>query len=250
MNKTIQTILNHRSIRSYNNIPLSDQDLMTIIKCAQAGPNSINGQQFSVIVIKSPETRSKLASLCGDQEYIATAPVFLLFVADYFKANIAAKKNDKALKIVEDIESLLVSSVDIGIALGNAITAAESLGLGIVPIGGVRKNPDEIITLLNLPEFVFPIAGLCIGYTDDHSAQKPRMPIEAFMHLETYNSTLQNTIDEYDEVMSDYMNERTQGKSKRNWSSSISGIYKSIYYPKVTPVLSQQGFLIKKDNPE
>lgn len=243
MNTTIQTLLDHRSIRSYSQTPVSDQDLMTIIKCAQAGPNSINGQQFSVIVIKSDETKEKLAVLCGDQDYIATAPVFLIFVADYFKAKLAAEKNDKPLVITQDVESLLVASVDIGIALGNAIAAAESLGLGIVPIGGVRKNPDDLIKLLNLPEFVFPMAGLCIGYADSPSTQKPRMPMEAFMHLETYNTNLENLIEEYDEAMSDYMLKRTQGKSKRNWSSSVSGLYKSVYYPKVTPTLIQQGFL-------
>lgn len=243
MNTTIQTLLNHRSIRSYSKTPVSDQDLMTIIKCAQAGPNSINGQQFSVIVIKSDETKEKLAGLCGDQDYIASAPVFLIFVADYYKAKLAAEKNEKPLVITQDVESLLVASVDIGIALGNAIAAAESLGLGIVPIGGVRKNPDDLIKLLNLPEFVFPMAGLCIGYADSPSTQKPRMPMETFMHLETYNTNLENLIEEYDEAMSDYMFKRTQGKSKRNWSSSVSGLYKSVYYPKVTPTLIQQGFL-------
>lgn len=243
MNSTIQTLMNHRSIRSYTERPVDDNILMQIIKSAQAGPNSINGQQFSVIVVKSKEHKHLLAEYCGDQEYIETAPIFLVFVADYHKAEIASKLNNKPLEIQTDIESLLVASVDIGIALGNAIAAAESLGLGTVPIGGVRKNPEKIIELLGLPNLVFPMVGLCVGYPADESAIKPRMPLSTFMHDEVYNGDLESLIVEYDEAMADYMVARTNGTSNRNWSSGVSGIYKSVYYPKVTPTLKAQGFL-------
>lgn len=247
MNSTIQTILNHQSIRNYADKAIDDGDLMDIIKCAQAGPNSINGQQFSVIVVKDAQIKSKLAALCGDQDYIAKAPVFLIFVADYHKLLLAAKKNEKPMEIVTDVEALLVSSVDIGIALGNSIAAAESIGLGVVPIGGVRQNPEEIIKLLNLPQLVFPISGLCLGYPAENPGQKPRLPINTFMHLETYHPDMESFIDEYDDVVSEYMSARTGGQSRRNWSKSVSGIYKSVYYPKVTPTLKQQGFLKHDD---
>lgn len=242
MNQTIQTYLNHRSIRSYLDQDVPDDLLNAIVSSAQAAPTSINGQQLSVIAVKNTATKKELAKACGDQAWIDQAPVFLVFVADYYKAKLAADKNDVPLTITQDIESLMVAGVDVGIALGNAIGAAESLGLGIVPIGGVRRNPQAFIELLNLPKYVFPVAGLVIGYPKDESVKKPRMPINAFLHQETYNTELTPFIDAYDETISSYMAQRTNGESDRNWSSQVSSIYKTVYFPLVSPVSKKQGF--------
>ncbi len=242
MNQTIETYLNHRSIRNYLDKEIPNDILDAIIASAQAAPTSINGQQLSVIVVKNPETKKALSVASGDQAWIDQAPVFLVFVADYHKAKLAAEKNGLPLVITQDIESLMVASVDVGIAMGNAIGAAESLDLGIVPIGGVRRNPQAVIDILGLPEFVFPVAGLVVGYPAETSEKKPRLPLDTFAHQEKYNPELSTHIDAYDDIVSKYMLERTNGQSDRNWSSSVSGLYQSVYYPKVSPVSKSQGF--------
>ncbi|WP_425449285.1 NADPH-dependent oxidoreductase [Dethiothermospora halolimnae] len=242
MNETINTFLNHRSIRSYKGDDIEEKDLDMIIKSAQRAPSSINGQQVSIIAIKDKERKSKIANLCGDQSWIDEAPVFLLFAMDFYRAKIAAEKNGVDLVITENAESVMVGSVDVGIALGNAIGAAESLGLGVVPIGGVRNNPDEIIKLLELPEYVYPVVGLCVGDPKDNSDIKPRFPKEAIYHKEKYNKDLKDIVDKYDNTMAKYMVERTNGESDRNWSQTVSHVYKTVYFPKVSPILKEQGF--------
>lgn len=242
MNQVIETMLNHRSIRSYKSDPVPQDYLDAIFDGIQAAPTSINGQQLSVIVIEDTKTKETIAELCGGQPWIAQVPVFLLFVADYHRAKLAAEKTGEVLAITDSLESIMVSSVDVGLAMGNAIGIAESLGLGIVPIGAVRREPQAIIDLLKLPELVFPVAGLCVGYPADLSAKKPRFERDAIFHKEAYNENLHDHLDAYDQVMSDYMHERSGGKSKRNWSETTSGFYKTVYFPKVYPTIKDQGF--------
>ncbi|OOM14388.1 NADPH-dependent oxidoreductase [Clostridium saccharobutylicum] len=189
MNNTIDTIKNHRSIRQYLDKEVSDELIDEIVKSAQYMPNSINGQQVTVIVIRDKAKKEKLAELTGNQDYIAKAPVFLVFVMDFYRTYLAGEKTGFKQVIHEDIEGILVGSVDAGIALGASVIAAESLGLGTVPIGGVRKNPEEVIELLGLPKYTFPMVGLVVGYPSDKSHKKPRVPFNSFKHDECYNKT-------------------------------------------------------------
>lgn len=242
MSQVYEVISNHVSIRKYKNENIKNEDLDKILKSTQFAPSSINGQQWSVIVIKEKETKKKIAALAGGQKWIEQAPVFLIFVADYYRTALALKKENKEFKNIESIEATMVSCVDIGIAFSNAMNVAESMGYGIVPIGAVRREPMEIIKLLELPKYVYPILGMCIGVPDEKPMKKPRMPEEAVIHREKYNKDLEDLVNQYDETIKEYMNTRTQGKDVRTWSEGISSVYDKVYFPKVYPSLKQQGF--------
>lgn len=242
MSQVYEVISNHVSIRKYKNENIKNEDLDKILKSTQFAPSSINGQQWSVIVIKDKETKKKIAALAGGQKWIEQAPVFLIFVADYYRTALALKKENKEFKNIESIEATMVSCVDIGIAFSNAMNVAESMGYGIVPIGAVRREPMEIIKLLELPKYVYPILGMCIGVPDEKPMKKPRMPEEAVIHREKYNKDLEDLVNQYDETIKEYMNTRTQGKDVRTWSKGISSVYDKVYFPKVYPSLKQQGF--------
>ncbi|NMO94348.1 NADPH-dependent oxidoreductase [Paenibacillus lemnae] len=245
-NEVYNTLMNHRSIRSYTDRPVSDMDLQQIIESVQAAPSSINGQQVTVISVQDPATKAKIAELAGNQVWIAQAPVFLLFCVDYNRARIAADLNGEELVITDAVESLIVGAADVGLAMGNAIAVAESLGLGIVPIGGARRQPLELIELLGLPEYVFPVSGLVVGHPADLSEKKHRLPQAAVWHKEKYHTEdLEELIKHYDEEVSAYMQKRTGGKESRNWSQTISSFYNRIYYPQVRQMLEQQGFDFK-----
>jgi len=246
MNETIKTIQNHRSIRKFLDKNLEEPIIDQIIKCAQSMPSSINGQQTSIIVVRDKERKAKLAELAGGQPWINAAPVFLVFVMDFYKTNLAAQKNHLKQIIHESVEGTIVGTFDGGLAMGGALIAAESLGLGVVPIGGIRQNPAEVIELLKLPEYTYPLAGLAIGYPSDRSQKKPRLPFDTFKHEETYNKeSLMVDIDEYDLTMEQYHEEigREQGV---NWSGYTANIYQHVYYPKVYPTMKDQKFLNDK----
>lgn len=227
MNETIQLLRNHRSVRDFDTEKeVSEAQIQMIMEAALAGPNWINGQQVSVIEVREPERKAALAKAAGNQRWIEEAPVFLVFCMDLYRAKLAAEKNGTEFKIVEDLEAIIVGSTDVGIALGSAVIAAESMGLGIVPIGGLRRNPQAFVDLLKLPKYVFPISGLVVGYPRSVPAQKPRLPIKATLLKEQYDTKIQKEIiDQYDQAVSSYMSGRTGGKDTSDWSSKVAQFY-------------------------
>lgn len=241
MNEVINTLKDHRSIRSYTNEPVSQEQLDAIINAAQAAPTSIHGQQVTVIGVQDAERKAKIAELAGNQKWIADAPVFLLFCMDFNKARVAMEMVGEEIVITDSVESTIVGATDVGIALGFAIAAAESMGLGIVPIGGARRNPIELIELLGLPQYVVPVCGLVVGHPADCSGLKPRLPKATFYHEETYNHELAPWIEQFNEQYGQYLTERGAEKG-RNWSNTLSAYYTRLYYPHVHHMVKKQGF--------
>lgn len=250
MNDTIELLKNHRSVRAFKpGEDVSQFQVESIIAAAMAAPNWINGQQVSIIEVREPKKKSTLAEAAGNQKWIVEAPVFLVFCIDFYRAKLAAEKNGHPFQLVDDIEAVIVGSTDVGIALGSAVIAAESMGLGTVPIGGVRRNLQTFIDLLDLPEYVFPVSGLVIGHPRTIPDQKPRLPLKATHHKERYHANIQReVIDEYDQTISTYMGERTNGQDSSNWSSKIAHFYDKgfeQYAKNSSPMLKQQGFTYK-----
>ena len=241
-------MLAHRSIRSYTDRTVSDEDLNSIIRAVQAAPNWVNLQLVSIIAVKNTDHRRRLAELCGNQVHIAEAPVFLVFCTDYHRVALACHKKEQTLdEVMQDIDTLLVGAHEVGIALEAAIVAAESLGLGTVPIGDVRKNAKEVIRELQLPKYVFPMLGLCIGYPANDPGLKPRFQKEAICFEETYNTHLEKQLAEYDKTYSQYLLKRSWNNRVGNWTDLAADFYLYPYhYEGVADVLREQGFVSAK----
>ncbi|MCR4298747.1 MAG: NADPH-dependent oxidoreductase [Gallionella sp.] len=246
MNETLRIQQSHRSIRSYKNDPVSDAMLDQIIAAAHQAPTSMNAQEISLIVVRDAERRARIAELAGGQAWIAQAPVFIAIAIDFHKTGLGVRKAGQAQIIHESMEGFGVAAVDAGIVLGTLITATESLGLGIVPIGGIRRDPQGMINLLQLPPLTFPLVGLCIGHIKDNAPLKPRMDIQTFRHDEHYDASGYTTaIDAYDVEIMDYWQKlgRSDGVT---WSSNLGSFYRQVYFPQVKPVAAMQGLLNDK----
>ena len=241
MNEVVRTLTSHRSFRQYSEQPVEPDKLKIIIESAQAAPSWVHGQQVSIIAIKSPERKQQLSVLCGNQKHVAAAPVFLVFCMDFYRAKLASEMEGSSFEAVKDVDALLVGATDVGISLSNAIAAAESMGLGIIPIGGIRRNTKEVIDLLQLPEHVFPIVGLCVGYPGEEAAQKPRLPMQAVFHEEQYNPNQEGLLREYNQTHREFL--KRQGLTEREWSSTIAHFYAiNPEYGDAKLTLKQQGF--------
>ncbi|HWJ78999.1 MAG TPA: NADPH-dependent oxidoreductase [Niallia sp.] len=243
MNPTIHTLTNHRSYRQYQDKSVPKEIIEEIMRAAQAAPSWINGQHVTAILIRDTDRKNKLAELCGNQKHINNAPVFLVFCADFYRAKLASDMEQKDFKAIEDIDTLIVGATDVGIFMQNAISAAESLGLGVVPIGGIRRNSLKVIEFLELPQYVIPICGLCLGYPEGDPGLKPRLPLEAVLHDEHYQTEQQEIIKAYNTIYKDYLKNR--GDKEAEWTERIASFYHQSYYPSNASMIKQQGFLAK-----
>lgn len=246
MNETLRIQQAHRSIRSYKPDPVSDAMLNEIISAAHRAPTSMNAQEISLIVVRDAERRARIAELSGGQPWVTQAPVFIVIAIDFHKTDLGARKAGQMQIIHESMEGFGVAATDAGIVLGTLITAAESLGLGIVPIGSIRRNPQGMIALLGLPPLTFPLVGLCIGHIRDDVPLKPRLDIKTFRHDERYDASgYAAAIDAYDAKLMDYWKQigRSDGVA---WSSNLGNFYKQVYFPQVKPVAAMQGLLNDK----
>jgi FMN reductase [NAD(P)H] len=246
MNETIRSMQSHRSTRSYTSAPVSEAHLEEIVEATRRGPTSNNGQQVSLVVVRDAARRARIAEIAGGQSWIAQAPVFIAVVVDFHKTRLAVEKAGKKQLIHESVEGLIVGAVDAGITLGNLMTAARSLGLGIVPIGGIRNDPQAMIDLLELPPLTFPVVGVSIGHVAAEAAQKPRLPLPSFRHQETYHGAgLPALIDAYDAELLEHW-KRTGRPAGQSWSASIAQSYGGDVFRHIKAVVAKQGFLLEK----
>lgn len=199
---TIKLIHQHGSVRKYRSDPVSRERIEMIVEAGQRASTSSNLQTYSVVVTLAEEKRSRLRELCNDQKHITQAPVFLTWCADFSRLERVAAHQGYALE-AGTVESFLVGSIDAAIAMQNAGLAAESLGLGFCYIGAIRNHPSEVIKLLELPELVFPVVGMTLGWPAEKPLIRPRLPVEAVLHWERYQSEDQAYLERYDQAMID-----------------------------------------------
>lgn len=220
MNDTISLLMNHRSIRKYSDAPVTKEQVETIVAAGQMASSSSNVQAYTVIAVTDTEQKEKLKELCGQQAYIAECPVFLVWCADLSRLKEAARRHLPAEQSYEGTtENFIVATVDAALAAQNAAVAAESLGLGMVYIGGIRNQSRAVSELLGLPELAYPVFGMCLGYPDQEPGQRPRLPQEAVLHWGQYRpQQVESAVERYDEVMAEYLRERTGGAKDTPWS--------------------------------
>lgn len=245
MNSTIDLLLSHRSIRKFKEDTVEQATVDKIVSCGQAAATSSNVQAVTVIQVHDTQKREKLASFAGGQPYVESAGAFLVYCADMNRPKIACEKQDGDFA-PGMTEHFIIATVDVALAAQNAVVAAESLGLGICYIGGLRNKPSEVSELLNLPDHVYPVFGLCLGYPAQDPEVKPRMPLGAVLMHDNYDeSVFDSKITEYDATVQQYYKSRTGGNKDSTWSQEMKALVGKESRPHMNGFLKERGFLIK-----
>ena len=226
MNEVIQTILNHRSHRHFEDKQLTDEQIKTIITCAQSASTSSFIQAYSIIGVRDKEKKKKLAEIAGNQEYVENNGHFFVFCADLYRHTIIGENEQiDVTPSIESTEKFMVALIDASLAAQNAAIAAESMGLGICYIGGIRNNLDEVTKILKTPERVIPLFGLAVGFPTKLNEKKPRLPFEHVYHEDEYEKNKEvyiGQLQNYDDLISNYYEERTDGKRKDRWTEQMA----------------------------
>ena len=176
MNNTIKTIMNRGSLRGYKNETIKDEHLDLILKSAMRAPTAGNMMMYSILVVKDHEKKKKLSKSCDNQPFIANASVLLVFLADlskwykYYEQNQAkAFLNENGEKFQGPTESeFILAMQDAVIAAENAVIAAESLNIGSCYIGDIMEQKEYHKELFNLPNYVYPVTMVALGYYPDN----------------------------------------------------------------------------------
>ncbi|OLQ73417.1 nitroreductase A [Photobacterium proteolyticum] len=241
MNQTIETILQHRSIRKFTEQAISAQQLSAILDCAIAASSSSFIQCVSIVRITETDKREQLVEFAGGQPYVASAAEFLVFCADFQRHQQIHPEAQLGFT-----EQTLIGAVDAALMAQNAMVAAESLGLGGVYIGGIRNNPEGVSKLLSLPHHVIPLFGLCLGYPAQHPELKPRLPQSMIVHQNSYQAELDSVqLAHYDNEVREYYRTRTGGNKETSWSEQITATLNKEARPFMKEFINTKGFSVK-----
>lgn len=197
---TIELINKHGSVRDYKKDPVPDNWIETIVSAGQRASSSSNLQTYSVVVTTDPEKKAKVQEISGGQSHIFQAPVFLLWCADFSRLKRVCDHQGYDIE-AGYFENFMVATVDAAITMQNAALAAESLGLGFCYIGALRNDPDGIRELFQLPELVFPVCGMTLGWAKEQPAVRPRLPLKSVLHWDKYEEDDLAYLLEYDQAM-------------------------------------------------
>ena len=216
MDKTIELLMAHSSCRSFQNKPVPEDVADTIIKCAQHAPTSSYLQAYTIIKVEDKEKRKALAQFAGGQEWVEKAGLALLFCADLHRLDVMLDVADK--NVLHNEELYTVAVTDAALASSRALVAAQALGLGGVFVGGVRNETEKMAKLFGLPELVFPMYVVCMGYPAEVPPQRPRMDARLISAVDTYPEiTGPEQLADYEKEVSDYFLNITNGRSGRGW---------------------------------
>lgn len=183
----IESIINRRTVRKYQSQEIAE-DLLNSLLEASFRASTLGGiQLYSVVITRDAQMKEKLAPAHFNQPMVRQAPVLLTFCADFNRFSRWCEARN-AQPGYRNLNSFMNATMDTLLAAQNFCVLAEEEGLGICYLGTTTYNPQQIIEALELPELVFPITTLTVGYPAEIPAQTDRLAAEAIVHRERYRN--------------------------------------------------------------
>lgn len=173
MNEILQQLYTRKSVRAFEEAEITPQEKQAILRAAFEAPTAGNQQLYTILDITDSALKQALSETCDHQPFIARAPMVLIFCADCQKWLDAFSACGCAPRRPGPGD-LLLAAADACIAAQNAVTAAQSLGIGSCYIGDILENCEQHRALLHLPEYVVPAAMLVFGRPAPGQLSRPK----------------------------------------------------------------------------
>jgi FMN reductase [NAD(P)H] len=193
-NPWIRQVLLRRTQRRYSERPVPEPVVRLVLAAAFSASSKSDYQQATAIRVEDRGQRDRLAALIPDMPWIGSAPVFLIFLGDARRLERISKHPVKN----GTLEGFFNATIDAALALQTATLAAETLGLGTCPISVLRNHIEAVGEILALPDKVFPVAGLCLGYPAQQGFISMRLPPDVTVHRDRYDDGAIAAVDAYD----------------------------------------------------
>lgn len=197
-NVLIRRVLSRKTVRRYSD-KMPDENLLDVLTAAALSASAKSDfQQASILRVRDAAKRAAIGELFSAMPWIGNAPAFFIFLGDARRLQIIGEMRGKPVQN-GTLEGFFNASVDAALAMQTMILCAESVGLGVCPISVIRNEVDKVAAILGLPDLVFPVTGLCLGYPQGDGYVSLRLPRPATTHLDRYDdSALVSAIDDYD----------------------------------------------------
>ncbi|MEM1075093.1 MAG: nitroreductase family protein [Pseudomonadota bacterium] len=194
----LRSLLSRGSCRAFQDCPVPDDLSHLLCAAAFSAPTKSDLQQRDVVFLKSQVARRALSHLVSGQSWVAGAPLIAVFCGNNRRQRQLHEWH--GIPFANDhLDAFFNATADAAIALGAFVMAAEAMGLGCCPISAVRNEAAAVSDLLQLPEHVFPFAGLAIGYPKEPAVISKRLPLSVTCHTDTYSDAdIEDTVRTYD----------------------------------------------------
>lgn len=190
MNETIKLLMERKSVRQFVQEPMPREDVEAILSAAVQAPSAGNMTLWTIINVTDPEKKAALAKSCDNQPFIATAPMVLVFCADYRRWFEVFKTLDLGEELRVPAEGdFMLATADTIIAAHATVVAADALGYGSCYIGDIIENCDTQREILGLPEYVKPVCMAVFGKPTQSQIERkkpPRFKLEDVVHENGY----------------------------------------------------------------
>lgn len=242
----VSTIKQHQSLRNFTGEPIKREQLTAIEDAIIQTSSTCFLQWVTTIKIRDKAKLALIAELSGHQEHIANCDTFYMFCLDVTKL-----EHLTGLRPPYGLRFLIGGLNDCSAACQNALTAAESLGLGGCFIGGYKAGISEVSQLLKLPKGVVPLIGLCLGVPNEQyrEAQKPRLPRSWLIMDEEFSNPWDKEgasaeFASYDQEFQRYYSSRKYNQHDATWSRSSLAYLSGTLKPAAAIIayLKDQGF--------
>ncbi len=184
------------SVRKFRSEAVPYPTLRRLCALALCAPTKSDLQQRDIIIIDAPSLKSQIGALLTDgplgQKWIADVPSLLIFCGNNRRQRQIHALRDRPF-VNDHLDAFFNAAVDAGIALSAFVIAAEAEGLGVCPISALRNHSATLSQLLKLPDHVFPVAGLAVGYPAETPKISMRLPLSVTVHR---NAFQENGLDE------------------------------------------------------
>ena len=176
-----------------------DADLVKLLAaCALSAPTKSYLQQADIVDIRDPAARAALESLVPAMPWMTSAPALLVFCGNGRRFRRIFERRNQAFAN-EHLDGFFNPTVDAALVMMNFIRAASAVGLVCCPISVLRDRAAELASLLAMPDHVFPLAGLCIGWPLQARSISPRLPLAATLHRDRFDERRTDAlIDDFD----------------------------------------------------
>ena len=245
----MKNLSTRRTIRRYSKQEVSQNLLHRLMEEASRTQTMGNLQLYSVIVTRSDEMKQKLAPAHFNQPMVTQAPVVLTICADFHRTSVWAEHR-KAVPGYDNFLSFINASIDALLYTQTLCNLMDEEGLGYCYLGTTVYMPQQIIDTLQLPKLVMPVATLTVGWPAEEPPLSDRLPLESFVHDETYKDYSAEDINTY-YIYKEQL-EENRHFCEINQKETLAQIFTDIRYTKrdneamsagLLEALKRQGFL-------